>query len=102
MLYYSPQRSGGEECKVPLSREKIGEMESHLEDDDPLSDDAKLHQDYFHLVWKVNTFSTQILLMKHMTYFRNLLSLETDKVIRNSLDWHVVVGLTEELDIKLN
>ena len=47
MLYYLPQRSGGEECKVPLSREKIGEMESHLEDDDPLSDDARLYQEYF-------------------------------------------------------
>lgn len=81
MLYYLPQRSGREECKVPLSREKIGEMESHLEDDDPLSDDARLYQEYFNFLWKVNIFSIQIRLMKHMTYFRNLWSLETDKVI---------------------
>lgn len=56
MPYYLPQRSGGEECKVPLSREKIGEMESHLEDDDPLSDDTRLHQDYFHFVMESEHF----------------------------------------------
>ena len=55
-LYYLPQRSGGEECKVTLSREKIGEMESHLEDDDPLSDDARLYQDYFHFVMENEHF----------------------------------------------
>lgn len=39
VLYYLPENSGAQQCKVPLSREKIHEMEILVEDDDDEDDD---------------------------------------------------------------
>ena len=52
VLYYLPQNSGAQECKVPLSREKIHEMEIHVDDDDDddYREELRTYQDYFHFV----------------------------------------------------
>ena len=54
VLYYLPENSGAQECKVPLLREKIHEMEVHVEDDDDDDDDyreeLRTYQDCFHFV----------------------------------------------------
>lgn len=50
VLYYLPQLSGGFDCKVSVSTDKIQRMELQLDDDHSVESEPNVYQEYFHYV----------------------------------------------------
>lgn len=56
VLYHLPERSGGVDCKVNVSCEKIQDLQLHIQDDDDLEGERIIYQDYFHYVMESENF----------------------------------------------
>jgi hypothetical protein len=56
VLYHLPERSGGQECKVTISREKIQEVSLHYDDYDGEETHDGDYKEYFHYVMENEGF----------------------------------------------
>jgi len=65
VLFQVPEESGAFDCSVPLSRDKILEMESKCANEE----DENVFQEYFHYVMEEEGFSIRQTMKKHFVYF---------------------------------
>ena len=58
VLYFLPERSGGVDCKVPLSTQEISQLESQLTTDNTShGSDTEIYQEYFSYLLQTNGYS---------------------------------------------